>query len=88
VTVQSHFANLKIRRIFLKNRQKYIKKSPGSPSSGPVSRAGQHHIVDSHKAGSRICLYFFHLYFAKINGPPEILQNYTSAIVAHGGRGC
>jgi hypothetical protein len=26
-------------------------------------------------------------YFAKINGPPDILQNYTSAAVAHGGRG-
>jgi hypothetical protein len=32
-------------------------------------------------------LYFFYLYFAKIYGPPEILQNYTSAAVTHGGRG-
>jgi hypothetical protein len=28
----------------------------------------------------------FYLYFAKINSPPQILQNYTSAAVAHGGR--
>jgi hypothetical protein len=28
-------------------------------------------------------LYFFYLYFAKIYGPPEILQNYTSATVTH-----
>jgi hypothetical protein len=31
-------------------------------------------------------IYFFYLYFEKINGPPEILQNYTSAVVGHGGR--
>jgi hypothetical protein len=35
----------------------------------------------------RIFLYFFYLYFAKIYGPPEILQNYTFVVVAHGGRG-
>jgi hypothetical protein len=29
----------------------------------------------------------FYLYFAKIYGPPEILQFYTSAVVDHGGRG-
>jgi hypothetical protein len=27
----------------------------------------------------------FYLYFAKINGPPEILQNYISVAVSHGG---
>jgi hypothetical protein len=32
-------------------------------------------------------LYTFSLYFAKIYGPPEILQNYTSVVVAHGVRG-
>jgi hypothetical protein len=30
--------------------------------------------------------YIFCLYFAKINGPLEILQNYTSAAVTHGGK--
>jgi hypothetical protein len=33
-----------------------------------------------------IFLYFFYHDFAKIYGPPEILQNYTSAAVAHGVR--
>jgi hypothetical protein len=32
----------------------------------------------------RIFLYIF-LYFAKINGPLEILQNYKNAAVTHGG---
>jgi hypothetical protein len=35
----------------------------------------------------RFFKYFFYLYFAKINGPPEILQKYTSAAVSHGVRG-
>jgi hypothetical protein len=35
----------------------------------------------------RIFLYFLYLYFAKIYDPPQILQNYTSAAVAHGVRG-
>jgi hypothetical protein len=29
---------------------------------------------------------FFYLHFAKIYGPPETLQNYTSAAVVHGVR--
>jgi hypothetical protein len=36
-------------------------------------------------AAARI-FYIFFLYFAKINGLSEILQNYTSAAAAHGGR--
>jgi hypothetical protein len=32
-------------------------------------------------------LYFFYFCFAKIYGPPEILQFYTSDVVAHGVRG-
>jgi hypothetical protein len=35
---------------------------------------------------SRFFIYFFYIYFAKIYGPLGILQNYTSAAVAHGVR--
>jgi hypothetical protein len=31
-------------------------------------------------------IYFFYHDFAKLYGPPEILQNYTSAVVTHGVR--
>jgi hypothetical protein len=34
----------------------------------------------------RFFLYLFYHDFAKIHGRPEILQNYTSAAVAHGVR--
>jgi hypothetical protein len=33
--------------------------------------------------GRNFLIFFYHD-FAKIYGPPEILQNYTSAAVAHG----
>jgi hypothetical protein len=55
--------------------------SKGDPPPTPTHPKKEKKTVDV-----RIFLYFFYLYFAKIYDPLEILQNYTSAVVAHGVR--